>query len=207
MRKHSTVVNRFVLFCDNFSERLVGLDHNIEQQRIADMFLRGRGCFCRLRMFDSGWQKSNGFTDPIVSLDLDLVITGPLDDLFARDDDFTILKGANAVNPNPFNASVMMLKPGVRPDVWSEFSLARAEAIPFHEFPDDQGWIWHMVPAAAVWKVGHKSGIYAFEKPGWPANGSKHLPDDARIVAFIGSRKPWQYASLPWMKTHWEAAA
>lgn len=204
--KHAKSCNRFVLFSDSI-ERLADLDSQVEQERIPDLFLRGRGCFPRLRMFDRTWQMSNGFFDePIVSLDLDVVIVRSIDPLFDTPEQFLILQGANAANPNPFNASVMMLRPGFRPDVWSDFSIAAAEQTKYYEFPDDQGWIWHMLPDAAGWRVGSKSGIYAFEKPGWP-KGSQALPEDARLVTFIGKRKPVQYTYLPWVQEHWERAA
>jgi hypothetical protein len=50
-------------------------------------------------------------------------VTGPLDPLFDRKDDFTILQGINTTNPCPYNGSIWMLKAGARPEVWSEFSL------------------------------------------------------------------------------------
>ena len=49
VRKHSKTIDRFVLFTDQV-ERLADLDLNIEQNRIPDLYLCGRGCFCRLRM-------------------------------------------------------------------------------------------------------------------------------------------------------------
>lgn len=162
------------------------------------------GCFCRLRMFDSAWQITNGLDDGdrLVCLDLDVVITGHLDPLFDRPDSFVILGGANGKNPCPFNGSVMMLRAGAHEDVWSQFSLERASRVPFHEFPDDQGWIWSRIPEAATWKCGAKSGVWAFQKRGWPIGGDA-LPQGARIVAFPGRRDPSQFTHLPWVREHW----
>jgi len=167
--------------------------------------LCGRHCFCRLRMFDPVWQGWHGIDGKIIALDLDVIITGEIDHLFAGDATFKILKGANASNPNPFNASVMMLRTRHHSEVWTDFNIDHAGAIPFHEFPDDQGWIHHKLPRADGWQVG-ASGIYAFQKPGWP-KGRDDLPDDARIVTFIGKRKPQQFGHLPWIRKHWTAAA
>jgi len=164
-----------------------------------------RSCFVRLRMFDPIWQRANGFKDRIVSLDLDLVITGTIEPLFETPSSFMILKGANEVNPNPFNASIMMLRPGHHADVWDDFRPDAAQILPHHEFPDDQGWIWHKLPNADGWQAGSQSGIYGFQKPGWP-KGSFDLPPDARIVAFIGKRKPRMYESVPWVRRYWIAA-
>lgn len=168
---------------------------------IKDRDLCDRHCFCRLRMFDPEWQKQNGFEGWLASLDLDLVITGPLDDVFKPRADFMILQGVNAVNPNPFNASLMLLRTGTHAQVWNDFSLEAAQTIRHHEFPDDQGWIWHKLPNAQGWQVGHASGIYGFQKPGWP--GGFQLPVGARIVSFIGKRKPQMYIGLPWVKANW----
>jgi hypothetical protein len=155
-------------------------------------------------MFDPNWQKRNDFREPMLSLDLDLVIIKELDELTETQSTFKILKGANAVNPNPFNASVMYLKPGHHGEVWNDFTIERSKNIQYHEFPDDQGWIWHKMPEADGWQVGSESGIYAFQKPGWPLGAyGTELPSDARIVSFIGKRKPTMYSGLPWVRKHW----
>ena len=166
-----------------------------------DAELVGRGCFCRLRMFDPGWQEEMLIRDRLVCLDLDVVITGPLDELFDRPESLVILRGANAKNPNPFNCSALMLRAGAHPEIWRDFSLERAEKIPRHDWADDQGWLWHKVPDAAGWQCGAESGIYAFRKPGWPSDD--RLPRDARIVAFPGARDPSQFEHLDWVREHW----
>ena len=200
VKNNLKIPHQFHVFCD----KPFPLTEGIISHYIADPQLTGRHCFCRLRMFDPRWQNRSGLTGTIVSLDLDVVITGVLDPLFTSTDSFMILQGANASNPNPFNASVMMLQAGHHPEVWSDFSLEKASAVPFYEFPDDQGWIWHKLPLASGWKVG-ASGIYAFQKPGWPKGNA--LPPNARIVSFIGWRKPQQFLSLPWVQKYWNEAA
>lgn len=191
---------RFIVIRDR-AARAEGL----EGRAIPDLgLLSTPGCFARLRMFDRDFQRVLGVHGPddrLVCLDLDTVVTGPLDDLFDRPEEFLILQGANAANPCPFNGSVMMLRGGAHPDVWRDFSLDAARRVPFHSFPDDQGWLWHKLPAAAGWQAGAPSGIYAFRKPGWP-NGFD-LPADAKLVTFPGSRDPKQFAQLPWVRQRW----
>jgi hypothetical protein len=203
VRRHYSGDHRFVVFSDND----LNLSDGIEVKPIANPELIGQGCFCRLRMFDPVWQEFNGFDDRIVSIDLDAIITGRLDELFREGHDFRILQGVNSLNPCPYNCSVMMLKAGAHSEIWSQFSMEKAATIKQHEFPDDQGWIWHVLPKANGWKGGEASGIYAFEKPGWPHwQGRDKLPRNARIVAFVGWRKPQQFLSLPWMMQHWRIA-
>lgn len=161
------------------------------------------GCFARLRLFDPVWQQINNIHDRLVCMDLDTVITGPLDPLFNRPETFTILQGANAANPCPFNGSLMMLRAGAHPEVWSDFTIEKASKVPHYEFPDDQAWLANKLPDAAGWEVGASSGVYAFEKPGWPKGHA--LPKDALIVVFPGWRSPEKFKHLPWVEQHWAA--
>lgn len=163
------------------------------------------GCLCRLRAFDPEWQARQGINrgDRLVTLDLDLIVTGPLDPLFDVRHPFCILGDVNTANPNPYNGSVQMLRAGYRPEVWGDFSLEAVKASKRYDFYDDQGWLWHKLPHEATWKAGARSGIYGFHKKGWP--GGDGLPKDARIVAFPGWRDPKDFEHLSWVKAHWRA--
>jgi hypothetical protein len=165
--------------------------------------LAAPGCFCRLRAFDPAWQWRQGLDpgDRIVCLDLDLVVTGRLDDLLARPEPFAILQGVNASNPCPYNGSAWWTMAGYRPDVWTDFSLPAAARVPHDAFPDDQAWLAHKLPGAAA--IGPKDGVYAFGKPGWPKGEA--LPKGARIVAFPGWRDPSKFEHLDWVKEHWRS--
>lgn len=202
IRKNLRLPCQFHLFTDNHHW---ALPPSICVWPISDPELIGKGCFCRLRMFDPDWQRQHKMFGTIVSIDLDVVVVRELDPLFETKEPFKILTGANASNPNPYNASIMLLKAGQHPGVWREFSLEKAMRTQYHEFPDDQGWIWHMLPDVKGWPVGKASGIYAFQKPGWPKGSA--LPDAARLVVFFGWRKPQMFSELPWIKEHWTAAA
>jgi hypothetical protein len=164
-----------------------------------------KGCLVRLRMFDPAWQDYIGLNrdDKLVCVDLDVVVTGPLDGVFEREEPFLILQGANTANPCPFNGSLMMLRPGHFSKVWREFSLEKLHRTKYYEFPDDQGWLHHMLPQAAGWRVGGPSGVYAFQKNGWPKGTD--LPKDAKLVVFPGWRSPDKFADVPWVQKHWHA--
>lgn len=184
-----------------FTDSIRSLPDGVAQMQIPNTELLDiKGCFARLRLFDPALQEKLG-ADRIVCMDLDAVITGSLDALFNRPEPFLILQGANASNPCPYNGSLWSVKAGYRPDVWADFSLKAAAQAPYHEFPDDQGWLWHKMPDAAGWKAGPESGVYAFKKPGWP--GGDDLPSGARLVCFPGHRDPSQFTKLGWVKEHW----
>lgn len=161
-----------------------------------------KGCFARLRMFDDVWQREIGLQkdDRFVCIDLDTVITGELDPLFDRPEPFVIMRRANKSNPCPFNGALMMLRAGSDAHVWETFSLEKVKQVPFYEFPDDQGWIWHMLPGAAGWDVGPKHGVYVWQKRGWP--GGDELPKDARLVTFV-NKGPRDITHLEWVREHW----
>lgn len=162
-----------------------------------------KGCFCRLRAFDPEWQTKNGIVpgDRIVSIDLDAIVTGSLDPLFDRPEPFVILQNVNSSNPCPMNGSIWMLTAGYRPDVWHDFSLDAADKITKFEFADDQGWFWHKMPDAAGWNAGPESGIYGFQKKGWPKGTA--LPEAARLVVFPGWRDPAKFSHLDWIQRNW----
>lgn len=159
------------------------------------------GCFARLRTFDPQWQAAHGIRlgDRILTLDLDLIVTGHIDALLDGPEPFTILQGVNSANPCPYNGSAWMLDAGYRPDVWSDFSLEAAAKVPHYIFPEDQAWFAAKLPDAGAW--GPRDGVYGFQKPGWPAGGE--LPPGAKIVAFFGKRDPSQFQHLDWVKRHW----
>src|ERR1051325_2542715 len=83
------------------------------------------GCLVRMRVFDAEWQQRIGAKrgDRIVNIDVDAVVTGDLDPIFDRDDEFTIMQGFNSTNPCPFNGSLWMFRAGERHDVFDDFSF------------------------------------------------------------------------------------
>jgi hypothetical protein len=198
LARHVKEPYRFIVMTDKMTEP--------EDRPIpaADLPLtKIQGCLARLRLFDPEWQflREIGSNDRIVSMDLDCIITGELDALFLKPEPFLILKGANSVNPCPFNGSIWMLRAGYRPDVWTDFSLDTAPKN-YLGWPDDQDWFAQKMPDAAGWEAGPRSGVYAFGKPGWPKGTD--LPKDTRLVAFPGSRDPSMFTSLGWVQQHWQ---
>ncbi len=155
------------------------------------------GCYARLRMFDPIWQAQVGASD-ILCLDLDMVIVGDIGPLLDHDDPFRILIGGH-FNPCRVNGSVMHIKAGAVPQIWLEFTVEEARRVARKDGSyrgTDQTWIAHKLPNCAGWT--HEDGIYGYGKPGWPG----HLPADARIVAFPGSKDPATVKEA-WVREHW----
>jgi hypothetical protein len=160
------------------------------------------GCYARLRTFDPDWLGSLG-VETAVWLDLDLIIVGALDPLFTGPEPFMVLRGGH-FNPCFCNGSVLKVRRGTHPEVWSRFNVDEAERVAMADGTwrgSDQTWIAHMVPAAPGWT--YREGIFAWRKPGWP--NSDDLPSGARIVAFPGAADPAKLKHLPWIKANWAA--
>lgn len=169
-----------------------------------NQYLDKLGCLVRMRMFDKGWQERIGAHpgDRIVNIDIDCVITGSIDHLFAGDDEFRIMQGYNSTNPCPFNGSLWMFRAGERHDVWEDFSLEAHKKfnVPIHAIADDQGWLHHKFPNAKSYTP--KDGVYCFHKKTWPP-GSTELPKGACLVAFPG-RSPESFQHFGWIKENWK---
>lgn len=201
VHRNLTEGHRFICFTDRERHLGAGIEQwpiKVEDYRLTQV----KGCFARLRLFDPEFQATLGIKpgDRIVNLDIDMVVTGELDELFNRTDGFTILQGVNAVNPCRHNGSAWMLRAGYRPDVWSDFSLDVAPTAPYYEFPDDQAWTFAKMPNAGAW--GPEAGVFGFQKPGWPP-GTTNLPVGAKLVAFFGWRDPSKFEHLGWVKDNW----
>lgn len=200
IKRHLTIAHRLIVVTDKMWQFRCD---NFESIRLIDTELTTMpGCLCRLRMFDPHWQKENGIEngDTIVSLDIDLVITGKLNSVLSRSDSFSILQNVNTQNPCPYNGSVFAFKAGKHADIWTDFSIDAISKIKFDLFPDDQAWFHHKIPNGGAF--GPENGIYAFKKKGWPSGDD--LPENAKIVAFPGWRDPSKFQQINWIKENWQ---
>lgn len=139
-------------------------------------------CHRRLVMFRP--DADRWFGSRIISMDLDCVVGGSLDPLFERDEDIVLFKGTSPTRP--YNGSLLMLRAGSRPQVYTDFTPeAAAEA--GHLFcGSDQAWLAHSLGwGEATWS--EADGVYCFD-----CNYKNKLKP--RILFFPGKRKPWLFA-------------
>lgn len=167
-------------------------------------------CYRRLKMFSAEARDIIG--ERIVSMDLDVVITGDLTPLFDRPDDFVIW-GGQTVQPgrrggavyNWYNGSLMMLRAGTRTQVWTDFDPGRSPQMAHRAGcrGSDQGWISYCLgPKESVW--GTNDGVYSFRNHIAPSKGI--LPASARFIAFHGKHDPWHVdvqRGYPWVANHY----
>lgn len=163
----------------------------------------GRGCWTRLRAFSP---EMADFIGPrFVWLDLDCVITGGLDVLLDRPEEFVAWRD---VHPStPYCGSMMMMTAGARAQVWDEFradhraAMKRAQGM----IGTDQAWIGTCLGRGeATW--GPEHGVYNYRVE---VSGRANLPANARLVFFTGPNDPSMpqiQAKHPWIGQHWLAA-
>lgn len=139
-----------------------------------------KGWWPKLQVFKRGL-----FDKPVLFLDLDVCITGSLDEIVWFDSPFAIISDWHLPC---FNSSVMLLDPDCHPEVWDEFRTYKGTP------GGDQRWITDMVPYAQTfpeeWCVSYRT--HAVKSP----------PKHSKVVVFHGSPKPHEFPS-EWVKKYW----
>ena len=150
-----------------------------------------------------------GFSDIILYLDLDIVITGDLGVIAEIKSDFTGFKDYPAAScpagrEYDLNTSVVLMRRGARPEVWDEYVAAGMPT--WEPFSKQRG----RLPLAEM------SIINSREKPvkhdlipeKWVKSYKLHkmaqtgLPADCRIAVFHGRPKPHE-VNDSWVKENW----
>jgi hypothetical protein len=212
--RHLAQPHRFVCFTDDPT----GLAPGIEVKPLPEMNLPpGK---------ERGWRKLSTFGAPLADLsgptlflDIDIVITGPLDDFFAyRPGDFCIIRDWHKPWRGIGNSSVYRFEAGAHADLLANF-LANIERVK-SEVRHEQAYLsrellrqgaLHYWPRE--WCVSFKYGCMA----PFPLNHflTPRLPASARVVVFHGLPNPGDAVTgksasflrhvrpTPWISAHW----
>ncbi|KUL94319.1 hypothetical protein DK26_14990 [Bosea sp. WAO] len=137
-------------------------------------------CLRRVAMFRP--DAADIFGPRFVSMDLDCIISGPLDPLFDRPEDIVLYRGATATRP--YNGSMLMMTAGARPAVHADLTPERAVEAGHRFIGSDQAWISARLGyGEATW--GQEHGIV------WFGSGVARVSPSTRIMFFFGNPKPW----------------
>ena len=149
---------------------------------------------CETQLLPSGlwgwwnklWLFSPGlFPGKLLFLDLDVVVTGSLDELVDYASPFAIISDWHL---DSYNSSVFTLDRDEETQVWTDFIPAVVNRL-----PGDQDWITEKVPNAAIfpaqWCVSYRSHAV----PG--------VPRGAKVVVMHGDPKPKEIGG--WVKEYW----
>jgi hypothetical protein len=174
-------------------------------------------CFRRLDLWRADAAKTYG--ERIVSMDLDCVVTGSLDPLFDRPDEVVMCQGR--VGKAAYNGSMLLLKAGVRPQVFNRISQSEMELATMQSLGSDQAWIGYVLgPNEATWT--ENDGVYRYSVQQFPAPvknrrnfaySRKALPlqelnpkppENMRVLFFAGAYKPRDLKSAyPFIAEHY----
>ena len=152
-------------------------------------------CFVRLMARRPDFGELIG-ADRVLMLDLDVVITGPLDPLVNRDEPSVFWRNPNYKEGGQrafYQGSVQLFTPGAHSELWTEFDPEITPQWVNRRFGGaEQAWISERLP----WDLPHWTavdGIYGAGRLGDGVPGVETvLPPNARIVSFPGNRIPGQ---------------
>lgn len=176
-----------------------GIDSDVRIVPLWDDHRNIGGTYVRMKLFSPEMKDLIG--ERFALMDLDCVITGPLDPLFETDADFVTTRSSH--HETHYNTGFFLLRAGSRKEVWERFSppgslrdIALSGAIGW-----EQAWISLVLgPNEKTW--GKDEGILNFRRD---VEG-RNLPDGARAVFFPGDYDPSDEklrATNPWIETHW----
>lgn len=146
-------------------------------------------CYRRLAMFAP--DAARIFGDRFVSMDLDLLISGNIDAILDRAEDFIICGPSTIGSRWLYNGSMMMLTAGARPSVYESFTPEKAEVASRQFVGSDQAWIAYALGRGeATW--GPADGVVR-----WGTN------DAGPLMFFPGNVKPWNAIAHPFIGEHY----
>ncbi len=174
---------RFVVFTDDPD---AGYREGIETRPLPGNLT---GWWNKLYLFKRGLF-SDG--ERIVFLDLDTLITGPIDKLAAYDGAFAIL--TDFYRPHGLQSSVMSWRAGEQSGIWESFERAGFPDVP----GGDQAWIEQH--RCRAWTTSLQ-GLFPEMFVSYKVSGGK-LPDTASVVVFHGHPRPHEVVT-GWVPRVW----
>lgn len=206
IRRHYKGPHKVVCYTDDPT----GIDtRHVEPRKLWDEFSsisnpsageRGPSCYRRLRIFRRDAKEWLG--ERIVSIDLDVVVTGNLGRMLSRKEDFVIWGDTSP--PTPYNGSLIMFTAGARPELYEEFNPEISPALgkKLRYTGSDQAWISARLGRGQA-MFGRGDGVYSFRNH--ILRNSAPLPLDAKLVMFHGVHDPWGPLAQrhEWVRQHW----
>ena len=198
IRRNTTV--DFTPIC--ITDDATGIDKQIKIVPLWKTYSHLGGCYNRLYMFSEAAQSL--FGKRFFCVDLDCVITGNLDNILNRSEDFII----NEFRPSnqrfqKYNGGLVAMNSGSRKAVWNSFD--EKKSIPLLDdlrtsqgyIGSDQAWIQYVLGTNESLFT-NQDGVYDF-------NQFYHdLPKDAKIVFFPGKTDPMiEKEHVGWIRDHW----
>lgn len=155
-------------------------------------------CYRRLWMFS---EAARCLGDRVLLVDIDLLVVGNAEPLFAPTADFVGWKPTASWghNNNRIGGGLYLMTPGTQTHVWEDFkgqeSIVEARQAGYRG--SDQAWISYKLWGCPLY--GPEAGIYSIRDL---KNGAKPPPRDAVLIQHNGTTKPWT-SRIQWVKDAW----
>lgn len=191
-----TECDRVIPLWDEFADIASAADRHPGSQK-------NPSCYRRLRMFRADAAEWLGRR--IISMDIDVVVTGDITPILTCSADFAAWGDTNPTTY--YNGGLVMLDAGARPQVYEFFKanpeLAKQRGRQLKQFGSDQAWLGACLGPFEK-KLGKEDGVFSFRNHIQNRTGGR-LPPGARLVFFHGHFDPWGEAAqrLPWVRQHW----
>jgi len=203
--RHYKAPHELVCITDN----AVGIDERVRIIKLWDDFKNvpsphgplNPSCYRRLKMFS---REAAALIAPrFVSIDLDVVITADITNLFPGDVEFKMY--GDTARGTPYNGSLILHTAGTRPQLWEKFDPKTSPNLGLMKryIGSDQAWIGVCLGPNEP-KFTSADGIYSYRNQLAPRGGQ--LPSNAKIVIFHGHCDPWQLTMQrkhPWIERHY----
>lgn len=206
--RHLTVPHRFICISDDntgLSDKVTWLRTPPAAKALGEIGspegARFPSCYRRLWVFS---EEARVLGERILCLDLDFVLTGNMDQVVDRDEDFVGWRPFRDWGKKlRFGGGQYLLRTGSRTHVWNGFkgaeSIAAARSAGFRG--SDQAWLSYCLAGREpYWD--NDTGLYSVRDLG----PGLDLPGDACLVQFNGRDKPWDVARRgrpQWVVDHW----
>jgi uncharacterized Rossmann fold enzyme len=176
---------RFVCFTDDAT----GLDPAI-QVREVPKDLSDRGWWAKLWLFSKDAFPEGG---RILYLDLDTVITGPLDHIAMCQSDFAMLRDPYQFEGSTLNSGIMAWEAGMHSHIWENWNAAHRPNVQ----GGDQVWIAGSVKADVL------QDLYPGRLRSYKVECRQEIPKGTSIVFFHGHPRPHEVTS-GWVPEVWK---
>ena len=218
IQRHVKRPTRLVCYTDDAA----GLSPDIESYPLPPIVLPERISRKPWRKISLWAPTLPGLSGDVLFLDLDLVITGSLDEFFDFEPDktFCVIENWTQMGSGIGNTSVYRFRVGAHTYLYDRLQQD-PDAI-LAKFPNSQTYISHTITSKTFWPAHWCESFKHTLMPRWTMNflRTTPLPDGTKVVAFTGKPDPdeardgtWEAAwykkiykhvrPTPWIGEHW----
>lgn len=200
LKKYLSLPYKFILFWDKWDETTY---HENTEFRALKNLKTWLGCLPKLKVYDP----SNGFKGRVIVMDLDIVITGNLDEMFLYDGRFITRAWVKGMNKGILLSGGDMIgfEAGFGTMMWNlmerdterllEISNGGKERFVYRKLYKDKIDYWQLLYPNKL--ISYKNHIMK--------HPDHKLPDEARLVSCHGDPRPHVlYYTDDWIKPYWK---